>query len=150
MKKSEYQISNDLSVVDEVIKLHNKVFDEGKETVFNSKEEWLRRIDAGGYFVFCKKGSVVVGYVVCDVVENGDFKIWLAGVDPEFRRQGIWTMLYEDVKQHALSEGRSYVLLNTFPAKFPAMYSFLQSQDAEIYKKELVDGSEKCYAKIPM
>lgn len=147
---SEYQISNDLGVVDEVLQLHNKVFDEGKETVFNSKEEWLRRITAGGYFVFCRKESKVVGYAVCDIVENGDFKIWLVGVDPDFRKQGIWTMLYEDVKQHAQSEGRSHVLLNTFPSKFPAMYSFLQSQNAEIYMKEVVDGAEKFYAKIPI
>jgi hypothetical protein len=34
--------------------------------------------------------------------------------------------------------------------KFPAMYAFLQSVGAEIYKKEMVDGAEKFYTKIPI
>jgi ribosomal protein S18 acetylase RimI-like enzyme len=150
MKISEYEISNDLNFIDDVLELHNRVFDEGRETIYNSKEEWLRRIADGGYFVFCKKDSVVVGYAVCDIVENGDFKIWLVGVDSGFRKQGIWSMLYENVKNHAQSEGRTHMLLNTFPSKFPAMYSFLRSVNAEIYKKEMVDGSEKFYVKIPI
>jgi len=150
MQMPEYDISNDLSFIENVLELHNKVFNEGRDTAYNSKEEWLRRIANGGYFVFCRKAEIVVGYAVCDIVENEDFKIWLAGVDPEFRKKGIWKMLYENVKQHAQSEGREHMLLNTFPSKFPAMYSFLLSVDAEIYRKEMVDGGEKYYAKIPI
>jgi len=150
MNDSGFEISTDLDFVDAALVLHNVVFDEGRETLYNSKKEWLRRIAAGGYFVVCIEGSAVVGYAVCDVVENGDFKIWLVGVNPAFRKRGIWTLLYENIKQHVQAEGRTHMLLNTFPSKFPAMYAFLQSVGAEIYKKEMVDGEEKFYAKVPI
>jgi len=148
MNQPEFQITNDIRLVPDALILHDKVFAEGLETLFNSKEEWLRRINNGGYFVVCTSGSAVVGYAVCDITETDDFKIWLVGVDSDFRQQGIWTLLYTNIIKHALSESRSHVLLNTFPAKFPAMYAFLQSVGAEIYEKKLVDGDEKYYAKI--
>lgn len=150
MESTELEIGNDLSLIDKTLKLHNDVFEEKSETVYNSREEWIRRINNGGYFIYCKAGSEVVGYAVCDVVENGDLKIWLAGVDSKFRKQGIWSRLYEGIKSHAVEEGRSYILLNTKPTRFPAMYAFLQSKNAEIYKKEMHDGEEKVFAKIPL
>jgi len=150
MNETEFEISNDLENIDDALELHNKVFDENQQTIFNSKDEWLRRLGAGGYFVVCTSDTQVIGYAVCDVVENGDLKIWLAGVEPDFRKQGVWTRLYENIVQHAKSEGRTHVLLNTRPSKFPAMYSFLQSQNAEIYKTEPSEEGEKFFAKIPL
>jgi|GEM_PF-5135477 len=150
MNVTQFKISNDLQFVDGALALHNKVFDEGRQTLFNSKEEWLRRISDGGYFVVCTSSTQVVGYAVCDVVENGDLKIWLVGVEPDCRKQGIWTRLYENIVRHAKNEGRTHVLLNTRPSKFPAMYSFLQSRNAEIYKTEPSEEGEKFFAKIPL
>jgi ribosomal protein S18 acetylase RimI-like enzyme len=150
MNATEFEISNDLERVNDALALHNEVFDEGGQTLFNNKNEWLRRIGAGGYFVVCKSDTQVVGYAVCDVVENGDLKIWLVGVKPDFRKQGVWTKLYENIVRHAKNEGRTHVLLNTRPSKFPAMYSFLQSMNAEIYKTEPAEEGEKFFAKIPL
>lgn len=150
MNVTQFEISSNLEGVDDALTLHNKVFNEGRQTLFNSKEEWLRRIGAGGYFVVCKSDTQVVGYAVCDVVENGDLKIWLVGVEPDFRKQGIWTRLYKNIVQHAKNEGRTHVLLNTRPSKFPAMYAFLQSVNAEIYKTEPSEEGEKFFAKIPL
>ena len=146
----EYTLHSEHSYIDDALELHNLVFQEPNQTLYNSKAEWEKRIAAGGFFLVCLHDDQVVGYVVCDVVESGELKIWLAGVQPEFRQQGIWSKLYAQVVSHAKAEGRNSVLLNTFPKKFPAMYAFLQSQGAEFYKTQEVDGFEKVFARIQL
>lgn len=87
-------------------------------------------------------------FTVCDITTEGDFKIWLAGVAPEVRGKGVWSKMYSDVVSHAKENGYEYILLNTFPKKFPMMFSFLQKMNAEIYKEDQVGGFDKIYARI--
>jgi ribosomal protein S18 acetylase RimI-like enzyme len=142
------EVSSDLKFVEGAIQLHDKVFNEIEQSLYNNKDEWLKRINNGGYFVVVNEGDSTKGFVVCDVTNEGDFKIWLAGVDPEARGQGVWSKMYDDVVSHAKENGCEYILLNTFPQKFPAMFSFLEKMNAEIYKEEQVGGFDKVYAKI--
>ncbi|MFT5832265.1 MAG: ribosomal protein S18 acetylase RimI-like enzyme [Candidatus Paceibacteria bacterium] len=148
MDKIDFLISQDSALIDQAIELHNQVFNETKATQYNDKSEWVRKINSGGYFVACTHDSQVVGYSVCDTTEKGEFKIWLAGVDPRFRQHGIWSDMYKNIKTFALNQNHDYVLLNTKPDQFPAMWRFLQKSDAKVYKKEMTTDGEKYFAKI--
>ena len=108
MKGSEFipappklEVSSDLRFVDSAILLHDKVFNETEQSMYNNKDEWLKRINGGGYFVVVNEGENTKGFTVCDVTNVGDFKIWLAGVDPEARGKGVWSKMYSDVVTHA-------------------------------------------------
>lgn len=142
------EVSNDLSFIADAIKLHDMVFGETDPSLYNNKDEWLKRINTGGYFVVSKEGEVIDGFAVCDLTSEGDFKIWLAGVDPKAQNKGVWSGLFGDIVDHAQKKGYEYILINTFPKKFPAMYSFLQKMNAEIYNAEQIDGVKKIYARI--
>jgi ribosomal protein S18 acetylase RimI-like enzyme len=145
---SKLEVSTDLRFVDRAIELHDKVFNEKEQSLYNNKDEWLKRINNGGYFVVFNEGESVKGFTVCDVTSDGGFKIWLAGVDPEARGKGLWSKMYDEVVTYAKGKGYKYILLNTFPKKFPMMFSFLQKMNAEIYKEEQVNGFDKVYARI--
>ena len=145
---AKLEVSNDLQFVDGAILLHDKVFNETDQSLYNNKDEWLKRINNGGYFVVVNKGESTKGFTVCDVTNEGDFKIWLAGVDPEARGKGVWSKMYDDVVAYAKEKGYEYILLNTFPKKFPMMFSFLQKMNAEIYKEEQIGDFDKVYARI--
>lgn len=147
-QSSKIEVSNDLRYMRDAIKLHDKVFNEAGHSLYNDENEWLKRIQNGGYFVAANNGETIKGFTVCDVTDEGDFKIWLTGVDPEARGEGVWSKMYEEVVTHAKAKGYKYILLNTFPKKFPAMFSFLQKVNAEIYKEEHVGDFDKVYAKI--
>lgn len=144
----ELDISTDLRFVDDAILLQNKVFNATEPSSYNSKDEWLKRINNGGYFVVVNEGGIIKGFAVCDVTSKGSFKIWLAGVDSEARGRGIWSKMYQAVADYAQEQGYQYILLNTFPKKFPIMFAFLQKMRAEIYKEETVDGFDKIYTRI--
>ncbi len=142
------EVSTDLRFVDAAISLHDMVFNETEPSLYNDKDEWLKRINGGGYFVVVSEAEHVKGFTVCDITSDGGFKIWLAGVDPESRGKGVWSKMYSEVAAYAKEKGHKYILLNTFPKKFPMMFSFLQKMNAEIYKEEQVGGFDKVYAKI--
>jgi GNAT superfamily N-acetyltransferase len=148
LEPRKLEVSSDLRFMEDAIKLHDKVFNETEQSLYNNKDEWLRRINSGGYFVMVNEGESTKGFTVCDVTHEGGFKIWLAGVDPEARGKGVWTTMYKDVVAYAQGKGYEYILLNTFPKKFPMMFSFLQKVGAEIYKEEQVGGFDKVYARI--
>ena len=142
------EVSSDLGFVGDAIKLHDKVFNETEQSLYNNQDEWLKRINNGGYFVVVNEAENTKGFTVCDITAEGDFKIWLAGVDPESRGKGVWSKMYSDVVAHAKEKGYEYILLNTFPKKFSIMFSFLQKMNAEVYKEEQVGGFDKVYARI--
>jgi GNAT superfamily N-acetyltransferase len=144
----EIEISNDLHFIDDAIELEGNVFKDTGRSLYSNKDEWLHRISNGGYFVVAKEGESVKGFAICDITNEGDFKVWLAGVDPNTRGKGVWSIMYGEVTAYAKEKGYKYILLNTFPKKFPMMFSFLQKMNAEIYKEEQVDGFNKVYAKI--
>lgn len=147
-KPPKLEVSTDLRFVESAIELHDKVFGEKEQSLYNNKDEWLKRINNGGYFVVVNEGESTKGFTVCDVTNERDFKIWLAGVDPEARGKGVWSKMYTDVVAYAKEKGYEYILLNTFPKKFPMMFSFLQKMNAEVYKEEQVGGFDKVYARI--
>lgn len=140
--------SYELSLIGEAIKLHDEVFSLKEKSRYNDKNEWVKRIQNGGYFVACVDGQKMKGFAICDVTPEGEFKIWLAGVDKSERGKGIWLQIYQEIIFHAKEESYESILLNTFPEKFPEMFSFLQKINAEIYKKEEVGGFNKVYARI--
>jgi GNAT superfamily N-acetyltransferase len=143
-------VSHDTQLISEAIILNNQVFSQTHTSLYNDRDEWDKRIKNGGYFAVALENKQVIGFAVCDKTKDGDFKIWLAGVAQAARGKGIWSTLFKDVSQYASSQGYSYILLNTFPEKFPTMYAFLQKKKAIVYKKEQVDGFEKVYARIPL
>lgn len=145
----QLEISNDILFVDEAILVHDKVFGiQDEHLLYNNKDEWLKRIREGGYFIVVTANQVVKGFAVCDITQQNDFKIWLTGVDKDTRGQGIWSKMYKDIVKHAKKKGYKYILINTFPKKFPMMFSFLQKVNAEIYKQENILGFDKVYTKI--
>lgn len=150
MDKTKLQLSNNQTLINDAVSLHNTVFNETKPSQYNNKEGWLAKISNGGYFVACTYDSKVVGYSVCDLTKDGDFKIWLVGVHPDFRKNGIWQSLYLNIKEYALSINHTHILLNTKPSQFPAMWSFLQKNKAEVYKREMTEDGEKYFLRIPI
>lgn len=45
------ETSTDLRFIDDAISLHDKVFNEKEQSLYNNRGEWLKRINNGGYFV---------------------------------------------------------------------------------------------------
>lgn len=142
------EISRDVRFIESAIALHNKIFNETEPSMFNDILVWKKKISEGGYFVAATTGEEVMGYAVCDITPEGEFKVWLAGVNPEMRGRGLWSQLFANIVEFAKAKGYKHVLLNTFPKKFPMMFSFLQKMHAEIYKEEEIDGYRKVYTKI--
>lgn len=141
-------IVQDLQYIDEAIRLHDVIFDAHEQSKFNNKEFWTEKINTGGLFVVaCGDEGKVIGFTVCDK-EDADFKVWICGVHSSARGKGVWQEMWNAVKLFAKEKGYTYILLNTFPERYPAMYSFLQKENAEIYKKEETDKGEKYFAKL--
>ena len=141
-------IIQDLQYVDEAIKLAEEVFDIYGQTVFNNKKVWLRRIEQDGFFVvICDDEGKVVGFTICDKHQM-DLKVWICGVLPNARGKGVWSDMWNAVKEFAKNKGYDYVLLNTFPERFASMSKFLQKEHAEVYKKEQTDTGEKVFTKL--
>ena len=75
-------------------------------------------------------------------------KVWICGVLPNARGKGVWSEMWNAVKEFAKNKGYDYVLLNTFPERFASMSKFLQKEHAEVYKKEQTDTGEKVFTKL--
>lgn len=142
------EASSDLRFIDDAISLHDKVFNETEQSLYNNRDEWLKRVGSGGYFVVVSEAEHIIGFTICDITSEGSFRIWLAGVEQESRGKGVWLKMYSEVVIYAKEKGYEYILINTFPKKFPIMFSFLQKINAEIYKEEYVGGFDKVYARI--
>ena len=148
-ERPEIILSRDLTFIQTAIELQNKVFGPQPEnSPYNNKDEWIKRVSNGGYFVVARDAQGVKGFAVCDITREKEFKIWLAGVDNESRGNGIWSKLYQDIVIHAKKSGHQYILINTFPEKYPIMFSFLQKINANVYKEENVEGFKKVYARV--
>lgn len=74
--------------------------------------------------------------------------LWMAGVDENFRDKGILTALMqtglEEIKKRKYEE----ITVNTFPEKFPIMFSFLQKHGFIEYKDEQKEWNGKEIKKV--
>ena len=61
--------------------------------------------------------------------ESHQIHVWIAGCDPKFRRKGIMARLFQSVEAQSVQQGYEKITVNTYPARFVNMPSFLESQN---------------------
>ncbi len=131
-----------------VSKAHKKIpeFDE------NYLEERYERKCPGNdpVHLVAKKGNDLVGYAVSyDKFSDGSYYVWMAGVRPENRREGIMTQIIEKATQIAGKKDYSSIKIKTRNEN-KEMRHFLIDKGFEVCgynEKETVDESEILHKK---
>ena len=81
-------------------------------------------------------------------IDPTQLHIWIAGCKAPFRRQGLMSKIFEFVEARAVENGIKSITVNTYPARFHHMPSFLTSRQFAIInaireKDELGNNVEK-------
>lgn len=93
---------NQLDDLDKVLELSILVFEPPLENIkkYHDKSDWLIKIENGGLLVSAWDNERVVGFSIC-YPKEGKFHIWNVGVLKEYRKLGIWKMMYEEIEKFA-------------------------------------------------
>jgi ribosomal protein S18 acetylase RimI-like enzyme len=83
---------------------------------------WKEKMENGVLVVGCHKNKLV-GFAL-SYAKSTDFHIGNVGVVEEFRKKGLWKMMYEETLRFAVNNGYKSISLNTYKDKFPGMYNF--------------------------
>lgn len=94
--------------------------------------EWQKKIDNGGLFICALDTNEVVGFAVCYKKSEETFHIWNVGVKEEYRGQGLWRSIYNQIEEFATQNNYRYLTVHTFEKTYPAMYAFLMKENFEI------------------
>jgi ribosomal protein S18 acetylase RimI-like enzyme len=131
-----------------VNKAHKKIpeFDES-----HLEERYERKCPGNDpVYLVAKKGNELVGYAVCyDKFGDGSYYVWMAGVRPENRREGIMTQIIEKSTDIAKEKGYSSIKIKTRNER-KEMRHFLTDKGFEVCgynEKETVDECEILHKK---
>jgi ribosomal protein S18 acetylase RimI-like enzyme len=122
--------------LDVVLQLAEEVFKPNKEEKqkYHKKSDWQEKLD-NGLLVSAFVGEKIVGFAICYKKEN-DLHVWNVGVLEEYRKNGIWRMMFEEVMKFAKNKQFKTLSLNTYKEKFPGMYNFCKSESFVEYATE--------------
>ncbi|MFH5780043.1 GNAT family N-acetyltransferase [Heyndrickxia oleronia] len=104
----EYFILNSIPAVDVlngILELHKDIFGTSDDLInkMASKPPLL--------VITAMDGKKVIGYKIGYAIDNNKFYSWLGGVDPNYRKHGIASMLME--KQHQYLKENGYKVVQT-------------------------------------
>ena len=104
----EYFILNSIPAVDVlngILELHKDIFGTSDDLInkMASKPQLL--------VITAMDGKKVIGYKIGYAIDNNKFYSWLGGVDPNYRKHGIASMLME--KQHQYLKENGYKVVQT-------------------------------------
>lgn len=128
---------NQLDELDEVLKISNEVFNPSLEELekYHNKADWKQKISGGGLLISALADNRIVGFSIC-YPKDGNFHIWNVGVLNEYRKQGVWKLMHEEITKYAKRKGYNKLTLNTYKKKFPRMYAFALSNGYKEYRTE--------------
>ncbi|GIN39356.1 GNAT family N-acetyltransferase [Heyndrickxia oleronia] len=106
--KFEYFILNsipDVDVLNGILELHKDIFGTTDDLInkMASKPQLL--------VITAMDGKKVIGYKIGYAIDKNKFYSWLGGVDPNYRKHGIASMLME--KQHQYLKENGYKVVQT-------------------------------------
>lgn len=115
------------------------------------EERYERKCSANDpVHLVAKKEDELVGYAVCyDKFNDGSYYVWMAGVRPENRREGIMTQIIEKATNIVREKGYSSIKIKTRNER-KEMRHFLTDKGFEVCgynEKETVDESEILHKK---
>jgi ribosomal protein S18 acetylase RimI-like enzyme len=128
---------NKLEELDEVLEVSKKVFNPTpeEEEKYHNKEDWLKKIKNDGLLIAAKDRDSIVGFSICYSKDSG-FHVWNVGVLKDYRRFGIWKIMYEAIIKFANQKDFKQLTLNTYKNKFPNMYAFCVTNGFKEHKTE--------------
>ncbi|MCM3734401.1 GNAT family N-acetyltransferase [Bacillus cytotoxicus] len=104
----EYFVYNsipDTDILDRITKLHKNIFGTSDDLInkMANKPQLL--------VITAMDGIKVVGYKIGYAIDNSKFYSWLGGVDADYRKRGVASMLME--KQHQYLKEHDYNIVQT-------------------------------------
>jgi ribosomal protein S18 acetylase RimI-like enzyme len=133
--------TNDISTLDDVLKLSHKIFLPSKEDIkkYHNKQDWLYKINNNGLLISVYDDNNCIAFAICYKKDNKKLHIWNVGVLTKYRGQGVWRDMYNIIIEYAKSNGYKEITLNTYKEKFPNMYSFVKKEGFTLLKEETKD-----------
>lgn len=115
------------------------------------EERYERKCSGNNPFhLVAKKGNELVGYAVCyDKFNDGSYYVWMAGVRPENRREGIMTQIVEKATEIAREKSYNSIKIKTRNER-KEMRHFLTDKGFKVCgynEKETVEESEILHEK---
>ncbi|HYK71993.1 MAG TPA: GNAT family N-acetyltransferase [Pseudoneobacillus sp.] len=103
-----YNIFNsipDADVLNSLLELH--------KSIFGTSDDLINKMDSKPQLlvITAMDGKKVIGYKIGYAIDSSKFYSWLGGVDPNFRKHGIASMLME--KQHQYLAANCYTIVQT-------------------------------------
>jgi ribosomal protein S18 acetylase RimI-like enzyme len=124
----------------EVMQLCAKIFTPVLKGIDKNEKKsiWWDTYEQNGLLIGAYHEKDLVGFIFFYEKDpkTKNIHCWMDGVDEQFRNQGIFTTLIETGLRELKKRGYEYMTINTFPEKFPVMFSFLQKHDFVEYKEE--------------
>ena len=123
--------------LDSVLQLAEQVFNPNSEEKekYHKRSDWQEKLD-NGLLVSAFIGEKIVGFAIC-YKKDDDLHIWNVGVSEDYRKNGIWRKMYEEIVKFAKSEQFKTLSLNTYKEKFPGMYNFCKNENFIEYMTEV-------------
>jgi ribosomal protein S18 acetylase RimI-like enzyme len=107
--------------------LHDKIF--GYNEKYSDEKLWIKNLKHGKIYLVDNKGFLFV------YKKDKYIHIWLCGVLPKYRKQGIFTKLIDEFKEDPYFSGE-IVTISTIPNKFPEMYNWIMGKGFDLIKIE--------------
>lgn len=128
---------NELKELGEALEVSNQVFEPSAEELqkYHNKNDWLTKINSGGLLITACVDKKIIGFSIC-YPKKESFHIWNVGVLKEYRKLGIWKMMYEEIEMFAEKKKFNQLTLNTYKVNFPSMYNFVLYNGFVEYKTE--------------
>lgn len=127
---------------EEIFAVHDEIpeFDEG-----SFREKYGERIPkSDSVSLIADLESEAAGYSVAyDKFGDGSFYLWMAGVKPDFRRQGVMSALLEEIETIAKDRGYDEVKIKTRNGR-KAMRHLLIDHGYQVCDYNEFDNLERC------
>ncbi|WP_231514872.1 GNAT family N-acetyltransferase [Oceanobacillus salinisoli] len=92
-------------VLDGILELHKNIFGTSDDLINKMESKYQLLI------ITAMNGTKVIGYKIGYAMDSNKFYSWLGGVDTNYRKNGIASMLME--KQHQYLKGLGYKMVQT-------------------------------------
>lgn len=107
-----------------------------EQHTYHDLRVWKEFMDQGAVVLGAYADDRLGGFLFAKREAPDHFHIWLAGVLPEMRRQGLLRSLLTTMESTAQEEGVTKLTINTYAKRFPEMYQLLPSFGFQLDRTE--------------
>ena len=134
--------NNNIDDIEESVQCSIEIFkpDANDLLRYHNKNNWISKIQEGGLLIVAKDSSSVVGFSLSYKKSDTHFHIWLVGVQDAYRKQGIWSTMYEMICIFAQEHQYKKLTINTFEKKYSSMYTFLVDKKLAVAQVSKIEG----------